>query len=253
MTAFAITPNPRVTFRPLGAVTVVLIHALFAQEQQPWTWTSNSTGNLVSTWLCLSKDTSVSYCEQRFKSFSHNNPISYFLSEAAQGDLFPHFLGWSTIWVEIICLHRTVIFLWISTNVTDSNQWPKFTKADLLPSRLQSSSPQHFQTWPQVGDLKLLFGFQTETSRAYCSKYGLAVLKAHFSFVFRLELYITFLHTSQSEPALNPLPSSSSVLRVHWGHISYIFFVFIKPTEQWGGGGEEGFILRSSITQELEL
>lgn len=42
MTAFAITPNPRATFSPLRAVTVVLIHALSVQGQQLWTWTSNS-------------------------------------------------------------------------------------------------------------------------------------------------------------------------------------------------------------------
>lgn len=34
---------------------------------------------LVSTLLCPSKDTSVSYREQRFKSFSHKNPISHFV------------------------------------------------------------------------------------------------------------------------------------------------------------------------------
>lgn len=153
-----------------------------------------------------------------------------------KGISLPHFLGWSTSWEEIISLHRTVILLWISTNVTDTTalakihkSWPlAFTSAKLISTALLNVTTNRWSEAPiQIPS--------RGTSRLYCSKYGLAILKAHFSFVFRLELYITLLHTSQSEPAFNPLPSSSSVLRVHWGHVSYIFFVITKPTEQGGG------------------
>lgn len=66
-------------------------------------------------------------------------------------------------------------------------------------------------------------------------KVWIRILKTHFSFVFRHGLCISLFLTLQSELTFNPLPSSSSVLRVHWGHVLYIFFVITKLTEKSGG------------------
>lgn len=53
-----------------------------------------------------------------------------------------------------------------------------------------------------------------------------------FFLIFLYELYITI--SSLTEPVLNPLPSTTSVLRVHWGHVSYILFEIMKPTGKGG-------------------
>lgn len=86
-----------------------------------------------------------------------------------------------------------------------------------------------------MGDLKLLFRPQIHEVLLYCSKSDLPIVKSLFFFL-NLFIWTVYHHLfiSQSEPVFNPLPSTTSVLRVHWGHASYIFFEIMKPTGKGG-------------------
>lgn len=125
--------------------------------------------------------------------------------------------------------------------------WWKFAKAALLPSHLPcrsrdssaNSAPTHLaqSVELQMDDLKLLFRSQIQELLLYCSKSDPAIVKSlFFFFFFYLFIWTVYHHlfTSQSELVFNPLPSTTSVLRVHWGHVSHIFFEIMKPVGKGG-------------------